>query len=273
MSIVSRVSPAGRHRPSARWLLVLALLVSVLAPLIPVFSSPQPASAASMIKFPFASGATWTISQGYHTNPNQGGSHYNCTEYPGRSCSQYWTYKYSVDLVRKDGDTSGQPVLSPVNGTIRWIDVAYGGMSIDLGNGWAVAYFHTDLAPGLAAGQTIVQGQYLGAVAPPGRGGNGGFPHLHLTLWETTDGGNWSRNAQPFSGAQAIDGYDFPALSSSTNNQHRGNDVISTNTQLGGGGKLPRQVAKISPSHGASVSTSTVSLGWSPSAYAISYRS
>ena len=120
----------------------------------PLAIQPQVAQAADrMIKMPFASGSTWTISQGYNTNPNNGGSHYNCPDYPGVGCSPQWMYKYSFDLVRADGNTAGQPVLSPVDGTIRWIDPSYGGMSINLGNGWAVAYFHTDLAPGLAAGQ------------------------------------------------------------------------------------------------------------------------
>ena len=272
MPLRSLVSPAGRHRTTARWLLIAVFVLSLFTPLIPAFSPIQRASAASMIKFPFEAGATWTISQGYHTNPNQGGSHYNCLDYPDRSCSQYWTYKYSFDLIRKDGNTAGQPVLSPVSGTIRWIDTAYGGMSINLGNGWAVSYFHTDIAPGLAAGQTVVQGQYMGAVAPAGRGGNGGFPHIHLTLWETTDGGNWSRIARPFAGGQAVDGYDFPALGDTVNNQHRGKDIVSTNRQIGGGGELPRQVAKISPAHGATITSPTVTLSWSPATYATAYQ-
>ena len=100
MSLGSLVSSAGRHRTKARWLLIVVFVLSLLAPLVPVFSPIQQASAASMIKFPFESGAAWTISQGYHTDPNQGGSHYNCLEYPERSCSQYWTYKYSFDLIR-----------------------------------------------------------------------------------------------------------------------------------------------------------------------------
>ena len=52
----------------------------------------------------------------------------------------------------------------------EWIDEAYGGMSINLADGYALAYFHTTLAPGLAAGQSVRQGQYLGTVAPPGQG-------------------------------------------------------------------------------------------------------
>jgi hypothetical protein len=145
------------------------------------------------------------------------------------SCSQYWQFKYSFDLVNAGGPTTGQPVLSPVNGVIRWIDTYYGGMSIDLGNGYAVAYFHTYLAPGLADGQSIRQGQYLGTVAGPGDGGNGGTPHLHLTLWATNDGGNWSRISTPFTGTYALEGTNFPALSESTYSQYQGRQITSSN--------------------------------------------
>src|SRR6476661_2559823 len=159
---------AGRQGRTISWLLIAALLISAFSSVLPSAIQPQVAKAADrMIKMPFASGANWTISQGYNTNPNNGGSHYNCPDYPGVSCSAQWMYKYSFDLVRSDGNTAGQPVLSPVNGPIRWIDPSYGGMSINLGNGWAVAYFHTDLAPGLAAGQSIVQGQWLGQSRSP----------------------------------------------------------------------------------------------------------
>ena len=36
-------------------------------------------------------------------------------------------------------------------------------------------------------------------------------PHIHLTLWQTNDGGNWDRHAAPFTGQFAISGNSFPA--------------------------------------------------------------
>jgi hypothetical protein len=39
--------------------------------------------------------------------------------------------------------------------------------------------------------------------------------HIHLTLWQTNDGGNWDRHATPFSGDFAISGNSFPANGSS----------------------------------------------------------
>ncbi|MGH2558905.1 MAG: hypothetical protein ACRDJH_07560, partial [Thermomicrobiales bacterium] len=215
----------------------LVALLSVLFVLLsPVAGSVRPEPVAANhtnIKLPFAGGSTWYVSQGYNTSAAQGGSHYNCGDpvSGSSSCSQYWQYKYSLDLARTSGTTAGQNVLSPVNGTIRWIDQAYGGMSINLGDNYALAFFHADLAPGLAAGQAVQQGQYLGTVAGPGGGGNGGWPHIHLTIWSTTDGGNWSRIAVPFTDEHALEGSDFPAFSESSRNQHQGRQLTSSNTQ------------------------------------------
>src|SRR5215207_8094392 len=185
-----------------------------------------PAAAGAKIKLPFPSGQTWVVGQGYNTSPTQGGSHWNCDpatllDQPSQTqgCRAPYQYRYSFDLSLPDGSQAGRPVLSPVNGTIRWIDLSTGGMSIDLGDGFAVAFFHADLNPGLAAGQPVTQGQQLATVSPPGGGGNGGWPHIHLTLWQTTDGGNWSRNAIPFTSANALDGVSFPDLGSTVRNQ------------------------------------------------------
>ncbi len=171
--------------------------------------SPPPSGGSSIV-WPFEAGAEWYISQGYN-----GSSHYN-------SGSSY-QYYYSFDLARRDGSTAGQAVLSPVTGTIRWIDESTGGMSIDLGNGYAVAFFHVTLASGLAEGQTVYQGQYMGYVSGPGGQGFRGFPHIHLTVWQTNDGGNWSRIAIPFTGAFAIQGQSFPDIGGY--NQHYGTSI------------------------------------------------
>ncbi|MGC4192811.1 MAG: SH3 domain-containing protein [Thermomicrobiales bacterium] len=150
----------------------------------------------SLIIWP-VKGGEWEISQGYH-----GSSHQNE--------SSLWQYADSFDIVRNDAETAGQPVYSPVNGTIRWFDPSTGGISIDMGDGYAFALFHMDVDPSLVVGQTLTQGQYIGTIAQPGGGGNGGFPHLHLTVWATDDGGNWSRTAVPFVGQLAISGVEFP---------------------------------------------------------------
>jgi uncharacterized protein YraI len=167
-------------------------------------AGPEPSS--SLLIWP-VSGGEWVVSQGYN-----GSSHQN------RSSS--WQYYYSLDLKRSDGSTAGHPVYSAVSGTVRWIDESTGGMSIYMGNGLAYAYFHTRIDPGIQEGDTITQGQYMGTIAPAGEAGSGSSAHLHITVWESSDEGNWSRNAIPFSGATAIEGIEFPATGAG--NDHRG---------------------------------------------------
>jgi uncharacterized protein YgiM (DUF1202 family) len=143
------------------------------------------------------SGGQWTIMQGYH-----GSSHQNQ--------DSLWQYEYSLDLARVDGNTAGQPVYSPVNGVVRWTDPSTGGTSIDIGNGHAVAMFHVTFLGGLEAGTSVRQGQVLGEISGPGGPGYMGTPHLHFTLWASSDNGNWDRQAVPFTGQYAISGMDFP---------------------------------------------------------------
>ncbi|GIW04877.1 MAG: hypothetical protein KatS3mg059_1497 [Thermomicrobiales bacterium] len=265
-----------------RLLILITVGILLVTPLGGTFR-PQPARANhTAIKWPVPAGATWYISQGYNTSPAEGWSHYNCDPNTlkdqisqTRSCSAYYQYKFSFDIKRKDGNTAGQPVLSPVNGTIRWIDQAYGGMSINLGDGYAVAFFHATLVSGLAAGQTVAQGQYLGTVAPPGEGGNGGSPHLHVTIWQTTDGGNWSRIAVPFTDDHAIDGYDFPHKGDSVRNQYYGFEFTSSNVQIQSGATTPPGVPTLSsPATGTTYTLSprTVTLSWNSVSGATEYQ-
>jgi uncharacterized protein YraI len=145
------------------------------------------------------SGGLWYIMQGYN-----GSSHQNQ--------DGLWQYEYSLDLARRDGNTAGQEVISPVNGEVRWTDPSTGGISIDIGNGHAVAMFHVTFMSGLEPGTAVRQGQHLGQISGPGGPGFAGTPHLHFTLWGTNDNGNWDRHAEPFTGPYAISGMDFPDL-------------------------------------------------------------
>ncbi|HEV2107686.1 MAG TPA: peptidoglycan DD-metalloendopeptidase family protein, partial [Thermomicrobiales bacterium] len=152
------------------------------------------------------SGGTWHIVQGYN-----GGTHQN------RSASAQ--YYYSLDIASVDGNTAGQPVLSPVSGTVRWVHPASGGIAIDMGNGYILAMFHCTFAGSLGSGQTVQQGQYLGTVSGPGGNGYAGTPHIDMTLWRSSDGGS-TRSSSPFSGANAVSGMSFPDVGGW--NQHYG---------------------------------------------------
>jgi uncharacterized protein YgiM (DUF1202 family) len=154
---------------------------------------PEPEPVSYNIIWP-VSGGTWQISQGYN-----GSSHY---------CDGLWAYCYSFDLVNTNGDTAGQTVYSPIDGTVTWTEAATGGVSIDMGNGHAFAIFH--ITTSLQPGDSVSQGEAIGHISGPGENGNMGFDHIHITLWETTDGGNWSRIAVPFVGDYSIAGESFP---------------------------------------------------------------
>ena len=159
-------------------------------------AAPDPEPVASAIVWPMA-GGEWTISQGYH-GPF---GHYS---------SGLWAYDYSFDLIRTDGSTAGQTVFSPVSGTVTWTEAGSGGIAIDIGNGHAVALFHLTLDPSIGTGDSVSQGEVIGTVSGPGGPGFSDLAHIHITLWETSDGGNWSRIAAPFTGDYAISGASFP---------------------------------------------------------------
>lgn len=150
-------------------------------------------------------GGTWEIIQGYN-----GGTHQN------RSASAQ--YYYAFDLARVDGNSAGQPVLSPVSGTVRWVHAPSGGIAIDMGNGYVVAMFHATFS-GVSAGQNVQQGQVLGTISGPGGNGYASTPHLEIDVWRSGDGGI-TRSSTTFTGANAISGTNFPDIGGA--NQHNG---------------------------------------------------
>lgn len=157
--------------------------------------APEPAPSGSIV-WP-VQGGEWRILQGYN-----GSSHQNT--------SSLWQYRDSLDLVSTEGSTAGATVYSPVSGTVRWLDPASGGMSIDMGNGHAVALFHVVFNASISAGDTLTQGQAIGYISGPGEAGYVQTPHLHIALWQTNDGGNWNRTSVPFQGSLAISGLSLP---------------------------------------------------------------
>ena len=191
------------------------------------------------------------VTQGYNTDPGQGGSHYDCAEYPDSGCAlTTWNYKYSLDLVPTSGAAEGTTVLSPVSGTIRWIDTGYGGMSINLGNGWAVALF-----PHLACARIWPPGKPLPKVNTWGQSrhrvrlATAVSPIFMSPLWQTNDGGNWDRHAEPFAGAQALDGNDFAALGDATSQpisrRNRHLDECSRRRNDTARGRLPKRARRM----------------------------
>ena len=271
--------PHGRHRLFHSVIAIL-LLAGSLTNIVPAFSPPPAAASAAAMKLPFASGAQWVIGQGYNTRA-PAGTHWNCDPATLRdqptqkeSCRAHYQYRYAFDFARADGATAGQAVLAPTDGTIRWIDLSTGGMSIDLGDGYAFAFFHTNVAAGLDAGQRVQRGQRLATVAAAGQAANGGWPHLHVALWRTNDGGNWSRVGVPFTDDHGFEGYDFPDLGAAAIDQYRGRTLSSTNQELGGASPSLTAPVLQSPATGTSYRTYAPrpALTWSPVAGAAQYQ-
>jgi murein DD-endopeptidase MepM/ murein hydrolase activator NlpD len=127
-----------------------------------------------------------------------------------------WQYYYSLDLVRVDGNSAGQTIYAPANGVVRWTDPSSGGVSIDIGDGHAVALFHVTFDGRFQAGTEVSQGEPMGQISGPGGPGFAGTPHVHFTLWSSNDDGNWDRHAEPFTGKYAIAGMDFPDIGGSS---------------------------------------------------------
>jgi uncharacterized protein YraI len=148
-------------------------------------------------------GGTWSILQGYN-----GSSHQNE--------DGLWQYYYSLDLQREDGNTAGQTIYAPVNGTVTWTDPSTGGISIDMGDGHAVAMFHVTFDGAFQAGTKVSQGDPMGQISGPGGPGFAETPHVHFTLWASDDHGNWDRHAEPFTGKYSISGMDFPDVGGSS---------------------------------------------------------
>jgi murein DD-endopeptidase MepM/ murein hydrolase activator NlpD len=159
---------------------------------------PGPGNTGSGLVWPVSGGA-WEITQGYN-----GFSHYN-----GSGGYQYY---YAIDIARVDRTTAGKPVYAPASGTVRWTERGSGGITIDMGNGYAVAMFHLTVDRKWLAGNAISQGDYIGTVSGAGGEGYVDFPHIHIAVWQTTDGGNWSRVSVPFTGVNAIGGLDMPDI-------------------------------------------------------------
>jgi uncharacterized protein YraI len=166
------------------------------------FTSPGPTPTATVpvggtIVWP-VTGGTWEVIQGYN-----GSSHQNN--------SSTWQYLYSLDIARTDGQTAGISAFAPVSGTVAWYERSSGGITINMGNGYAVAMFHLTVDRGWEPGDTVQQGDFIGTISAAGGEGFVQVPHIHITLWQTNDGGNWNRVATPFTGQFAISGSSFPS--------------------------------------------------------------
>lgn len=161
----------------SRFIGLAALVGAVLA------TSIQRVAAAPIIHLPFPAGVAVSIIQGYNGGTHQG------------------VERYSLDLTRDDGKTSGSPALAPAPGVVAWSQPPgdqHGCISIQLDNGGGLYTMlcHLLLNRPYNNGDHIAAGQQIGTVAPPGMVGNNGVAHIHLQLYRVVGG---DRSPVPFS--------------------------------------------------------------------------
>jgi len=155
------------------------------------------AHGAAVIHLPYPAGVSVSILQGYN-----GGTHTGVE-------------RYSLDLVRDDGKSSGSPALAPAPGTVVW---AYApgelsgciGIQIDGGDGLYEMLCHLILNHVYQNGEHVQGGQVLGSVGAPGTVENNGTSHIHLQLYRVVNG---DRTPMPFAAPDGLplEGVSLPA--------------------------------------------------------------
>jgi Peptidase family M23 len=144
--------------------------------------------AAQVLHLPYASGISVDIIQGYN-----GGTHTGVE-------------RYSLDLVRSDGKTSGSPVLAPASGTVAFAQVPgqeHGCIGVAMDNSGDFHYMlcHIILNHTYGYGDRVSLGQQLGTVGAPGLVGNNGTSHVHMQLYILPGG---QRTPVPFAAPQGL---------------------------------------------------------------------
>jgi hypothetical protein len=171
--------------------------VALVAALLALLCGSSSLLAAQTLHLPYPGGLAVEIIEGYN-----GGTH-NGVE------------RYSLDLVRADGATSGSPVVAPASGSVAFAETPgseHGCIGVAMDNSGDFHYMlcHIILNRTYGYGDRIQQGQLLGTVGAPGLVGNNGTAHIHMQLY-TLPGG--VRTPAPFSPPDGIplEGVAMPA--------------------------------------------------------------
>ncbi|MEZ4502648.1 MAG: hypothetical protein R3C39_08485 [Dehalococcoidia bacterium] len=198
---------AGLRARRASWTM---LLVALASGVVALEASRAPAESADGLAFPAPAGSTWHIASGYNTATHTG------------------TDPYAIDVVRDDAETAGTPVLSPIDGTIRY--VADDCLSVRDGADVSILLCHVFPLPGLDRGTPVSRGQRIATVAPAGQANNNGLAHIHIAAHygSTRNFGS----TVPLAGAYAIEGVQLPP--STAANAYSGRTFRSTNSASSG---------------------------------------
>lgn len=194
----------------ARRASLLMLLVALASGVVAFEAAPAPAEGASGLSFPAPAGSTWHIASGYNTASHTG------------------TDPYAIDVVRDDAETAGTPVLSPIDGTIRY--TAEDCLSVRDDAAVSILLCHVFPLPGLERGTPVARGQRIATVAPAGQANNNGLAHIHIAAHygSTRDFGS----TVPLAGAYAIEGVQLTPTTAA--DAYSGRTFRSTNSASSG---------------------------------------
>jgi hypothetical protein len=230
----------------------LAVVCALASAVILLAPGKRPAEASQPLHLPYPTGVAVDVIQGYN-----GGTHTGVE-------------RYSLDIVRSDGKTSGSPVLAPASGTVAFAQLPakeHGciGVTMDDSGDFHYMLCHINLNHTYGYGDKIQVGQQLGTVAAPGLVGNNGTSHVHMQLYILPGG---QRTPVPFSppqglpletSAMAADGsYDQWACAGSACHGLISRMPPSATTLLATDGVTPGSAATLA---GALSTNSTLSIG------------
>ncbi|WP_298610881.1 hypothetical protein [uncultured Thiothrix sp.] len=155
-----------------------------------VKASLQTATTNSNLIFPFTTGQTWTVCQGYNTPEI---THIGPLNYSlDFSIAKDATNTGGYGCIGSANASTGQNVLAPQAGTVAWIspftsDIICLSLNTPAPNGAkSVLLGHFTPLTTLARGSSIKQGDILGLVNPPSSK-NGQYAHIHISTHTTTD--------------------------------------------------------------------------------------
>ena len=169
-----------------------------------------PASADSGVPIPAPAGTKWQIVAGYntasHSDADAGDPH-------------------AIDIVRiPREETAFTPVLSPVNGTVRWLD--WDCLMITDAAGYEHLLCHVSPLSHLQRGSRVSVGEEVAVVCREFECNNYGLAHIHYAIHHSRGGGYLGRTI-PFTGSYAIEGRELPWRDEP--NLHSGLEFTSTN--------------------------------------------
>ena len=226
--------------------------------------TPRPAAADhGQIKFPFAAGADWYVSQGYNTSPAEGWSHYNCDPSTLKdeisrteSCNAGWQYKYSLRprRDRRQHRRSARPLARQRHDPLdrrrlrRHVDRPRRRLRRRL-------LPRRSGARSRGRASRSARARTSAPSSGPGGGGNGGTPHIHLTVWQTTTAATGAGCAVPSPTISQSMATTFRRSANSERNQHWNQIVVSTNRHRHGEhqrhGELDDRAGHAGASHAA----------------------